>query len=86
MPKKALTPTTAARSSRIEPRSTWKAKSFMRARHVLIAAGAEPIPLSIPSVEHLVTNEEFLFLERLPRRIVLVGGGYIAAEFSNIAA
>src|SRR5690606_29976593 len=35
--------------------------------------------------EHLVTNETFLELDHLPRRILLVGGGYIAAEFSHIA-
>jgi glutathione reductase (NADPH) len=58
----------------------------LEADHILIAAGAAPIPLSIPGEGHLITNEEFLELEDLPRRIVLVGGGYIAAEFSHIAA
>jgi glutathione reductase (NADPH) len=58
----------------------------LEGRHFLIAAGAEPVKLGIPGAEHLVTNEEFLALESLPRRIVLVGGGYIAAEFSHIAA
>jgi glutathione reductase (NADPH) len=56
------------------------------ARHVLIAAGAEPVELHIPGEEHLVTNEDFLALPSLPQRIVMVGGGYIAAEFSHIAA
>jgi glutathione reductase (NADPH) len=56
------------------------------ARHILIAAGARPAPLPFPGAEHLVTNEEFLELEELPPRIILVGGGYIAAEFSHIAA
>lgn len=56
------------------------------ARHVLIAAGAEPVRLGIPGEEHLATSEDFLALERLPARIALVGGGYIAAEFSHIAA
>ncbi|ESR24619.1 dihydrolipoyl dehydrogenase family protein [Lutibaculum baratangense] len=56
------------------------------ARHVVIAAGARPVPLGIPGDEHLVDNEGFMDLERLPRRIVFVGGGYIAAEFSHIAA
>lgn len=58
----------------------------LEARHIVIAAGARPVPLSFPGAEHLVTNEEFLELDELPRRIVLVGGGYIAAEFSHIAA
>lgn len=56
------------------------------AKHVLIAAGAAPVKLDISGEEHLVTNEGFLALPALPRRIVLVGGGYIAAEFSHIAA
>ena len=40
----------------------------------------------IPDEHYLATSEEFLALEHLPHRIVLVGGGYIAAEFSRIAA
>lgn len=58
----------------------------LKSRHILIASGAEPMRLGIPGEEHLLTNEDFLALETLPRRIVLVGGGYIAAEFSHIAA
>lgn len=56
------------------------------AKFILIASGAEPVKLDIPGEEHLMDNEGFLALETLPRRIVLVGGGYIAAEFSHIAA
>lgn len=55
-------------------------------RHILIASGAELVPLGLPGEEHVVDNETFLTMERLPRRIVLIGGGYIAAEFSTIAA
>src|SRR6266568_3886330 len=58
----------------------------LEGRHFLIAAGAEPVKLGIPGEEYLATNENFLELDRLPRRIVLVGGGYIAAEFSHVAA
>lgn len=58
----------------------------LEAGHILIAAGAEPVKLGIAGEEHLITHEEFLNFEKLPARIVLVGGGYIAAEFSHIAA
>ena len=58
----------------------------LEAGRVLIATGARPAPLPIPGAEHLTTSDAFLGLERLPRRLALVGGGYIAAEFSHIAA
>lgn len=58
----------------------------LKGRHFLIASGAEPVRLEIPGEEHLITNEEFLELETLPEKIIMVGGGYIAAEFSHIAA
>src|SRR5574338_756120 len=58
----------------------------LRARHFLIASGAAPVALDIPGEEHLIDHEAFMALESLPRRIALVGGGYIAAEFSHIAA
>lgn len=58
----------------------------LEAGNIVLAAGAEPVPLGIPGEEYAVTHEEFLSLEALPERIVFIGGGYIAAEFSNIAA
>lgn len=58
----------------------------LQSDHVLIATGAEPVAMNIPGEEHLATSEDFLALAALPQRIVLVGGGYIAAEFSHIAA
>ncbi len=58
----------------------------IEARNILIATGARPAPLGFPGEEHLMDNEGFLELNELPKRIVLVGGGYIASEFSHIAA
>jgi glutathione reductase (NADPH) len=58
----------------------------LKARHILIATGARPVPLRIPGAEHIIASDRFLELESLPRRILLIGGGYIAAEFSHIAA
>jgi glutathione reductase (NADPH) len=58
----------------------------LKARHIQIAADARPAPLNIPAEEHVVTSERFLELDALPPRIILVGGGYIAAKFSHLAA
>ncbi|MCH7914400.1 MAG: NAD(P)/FAD-dependent oxidoreductase, partial [Deltaproteobacteria bacterium] len=58
----------------------------LNARNVLIASGAYPAKLSIPGEEHLTTSDQFLELEKLPKRIVFVGGGYISFEFAHVAA
>ena len=55
-------------------------------RRVLIAAGAIPAPLKFPGAERLTTSEQFLNLDRLPSRVVFVGGGYVAFEFAHVAA
>jgi glutathione reductase (NADPH) len=68
------------------PRSLRVEGRMLEARHIVIAAGARPRPLGIPGAEHVVDSEAFLNLERLPARLVLIGGGYIAAEFSHLAA
>jgi glutathione reductase (NADPH) len=58
----------------------------LEGRFILIAVGAVPMRLGIPGEEHLITSTEFLELEQLPKKIVLLGGGFIAAEFADIAA
>jgi glutathione reductase (NADPH) len=58
---------------------------LLEGRHILLAAGARPMTLGIAGEEHLATSDDFLALDELPRRIVLVGGGYIAFEFAHIA-
>jgi glutathione reductase (NADPH) len=58
----------------------------LKGRFILIATGARPDTLNITGENLLMTSERFLELKALPPRLVLVGGGYIAAEFSHIAA
>lgn len=55
-------------------------------RHALIATGARPVPLKIAGEELVRTSDDFLELDELPKRTLFVGGGYIAAEFSHLAA
>ena len=58
----------------------------LKGGHILVASGARPVPLRFPGAEQAITSDRFMELENLPERIVMVGGGYIAAEFSHIAA
>jgi len=54
------------------------------ARHILVAVGSWPVVPDIPGKEHAITSNEAFVLERLPRRALVVGGGYIALEFASI--
>jgi glutathione reductase (NADPH) len=67
-------------------RSIEVAGEVLEARFVLIAAGAVAMHLGIPGEEHIITSTEFLELDRLPKHLILLGGGYIASEFAHIAA
>ncbi|HYS53452.1 MAG TPA: NAD(P)/FAD-dependent oxidoreductase [Thermoanaerobaculia bacterium] len=57
----------------------------LEGRYVVIASGQRPADLKIPGAEHLTTSEQFLELDELPRRILFIGGGYIAFEFAHVA-
>ncbi len=54
---------------------------------ILIATGGRPtVPREIPGIEHVITSDEAFHLEKLPKSIMVVGGGYIAVEFAGIFA
>ena len=56
----------------------------MTARYILIATGGWPYKPNVPGVEHSITSNEAFELSELPKRILVVGGGYIAVEFAGI--
>jgi glutathione reductase (NADPH) len=57
----------------------------VRAEHILIATGAAPDPgADIAGLEYVISSNEAFHLERLPKRILIQGGGYIAVEFAAI--
>ena len=59
-------------------------KRRWRARHILVASGGTPSVPHFPGREHVVTSDSMFDLEPFPRRLVVVGGGYIACEFAGI--
>lgn len=54
------------------------------AERILIATGGWPQIPQIPGREHAITSNEAFFLKQLPKRVLVVGGGYIAVEFAGI--
>ncbi|MFL6724946.1 MAG: glutathione-disulfide reductase [Sphingomicrobium sp.] len=51
---------------------------------ILVATGATPVMPTIEGAEHAISSNEVFHLAALPKRIVIVGGGYIANEFAGI--
>lgn len=51
---------------------------------ILIATGGHPVKPAIPGAELMITSNEAFHLKQQPKRIVVVGGGYIALEFAGI--
>ena len=56
----------------------------VRARHILIATGGRPRPADFPGGAHTVNSDALFHMKRLPKSLIIIGGGYIAAEFASI--
>jgi glutathione reductase (NADPH) len=59
-------------------------KKTITAKNILIAVGGWPFKPDIPGIEHTITSNEIFYLEEQPKRMVVVGGGFIAVEFASI--
>src|SRR5712692_972710 len=70
----------------VGPSSVQVNDEVLEGRYVVIAAGQKPADLKISGTEHLTTSEQFLELKELPKRILFIGGGYMAFEFAHVAA
>ena len=60
--------------------------SRVTAAHVLVAVGGAPKLPPIPGAELMITSDQAFHLAALPRRVAIVGGGYIGVEFAHIFA
>ena len=62
-----------------------KSGSEFTAERILVATGGRPyLPEGLPGLELGITSNEAFLLDRLPERVLIVGGGYVALEFANI--
>ncbi|HEV2595086.1 MAG TPA: glutathione-disulfide reductase [Sphingomicrobium sp.] len=56
----------------------------LTADKILVATGARPVMPQFEGIEHAISSNEVFHLDRLPKRIVIAGGGYIANEFAGV--
>jgi glutathione reductase (NADPH) len=59
-------------------------RDTISAEHILVATGSWPTLPEIPGIEHAISSNEAFHLDAMPERPIVVGGGYIAAEFTGI--
>lgn len=56
----------------------------LTAENILVAVGSWPFLPEVPGIEHAITSNEAFHFDRLPRRVLIAGGGYVAVEFAGI--
>ncbi len=60
-------------------------KEIVKGKHIVIATGGHPtVPTNIPGAELGITSDGFFELERQPKKVAIIGAGYIAVEFAGI--
>jgi glutathione reductase (NADPH) len=73
-----------ARARIVDPHTVEVGGKTVTAAHILVATGGWPVVPDIPGKELAITSNEAFYLEKLPEKILIVGGGYIAVEFAGI--
>lgn len=68
----------------VDPHTVEVAGKTYTAGTILLATGGWPHLPETPGIEHAISSNEVFFLEQQPRRVLIVGGGYIAVEFAGI--
>ncbi len=72
------------RAELVDPHTVTVNGEKLTAQRILVAVGGWPYVPDVPGKELAITSNEAFFLEQLPQRVVIVGGGYIAVEFAGI--
>ena len=66
------------------PKSVDVGGTTYTADHVMVAVGGRPTMPDIPGVEHCISSDGFFLLEAQPKKVAVVGAGYIAVELAGI--
>ena len=68
----------------IDPHTLKIGDRKITADKIVIAVGGHPNKPDLPGIEHAITSREMFQLPQLPKRLAIVGGGYIGVEFSSM--
>ncbi|MEE8164124.1 MAG: glutathione-disulfide reductase [Myxococcota bacterium] len=72
------------RATVVDPHTVEVEGKRYSAEHILVATGSWPTVPDFPGRELAITSNEVFHLEALPRKALIVGGGYISVEFTCI--
>ena len=72
------------RAMLVDPHTVEIAARRYTAQHVLVATGGRPVRPDIPGAGLAITSDDAFQLAELPRRVLIVGGGYVGVEFGGI--
>ena len=74
----------AGRARVVDPHTVAVGDRILTAAHLLIATGGRAVKPDLPGADLGITSDQAFHLDTLPRRAIIVGGGYIAVEFASI--
>ncbi|WP_458093330.1 glutathione-disulfide reductase [Roseomonas sp. WA12] len=66
------------------PHEVQLGNTTITADRIVIAVGGTPIRPEIPGAEHAFISDDLFTLKERPRRVLMIGGGYIGCEFANL--
>jgi glutathione reductase (NADPH) len=73
-----------ARATFLDPHTLDVGGQRVTAERIVIATGGHPTRPRFPGAEHCIISDDAFFLPERPRRVVMLGGGYISVEFAGI--
>ncbi|HEY2620261.1 MAG TPA: glutathione-disulfide reductase [Acetobacteraceae bacterium] len=75
-----------ARARFVDPHTLDVGGKQMTAERIVIATGGHPVRLPIPGADLGIISDDAFYLPRMPKRVAIIGSGYIAVEFAGIFA
>jgi glutathione reductase (NADPH) len=75
-----------ARAVLLDPHTLEVGGERVTAEHIVIATGGHPTRVAFPGSEHAIISDDAFYLPTMPRRVAVLGSGYIAVEFAGIFA